>query len=544
MALRPIDLITRPYDGASLQIRKKSRILAGCALGFGILSLAFSAFMVATKAAVVAAVFGGIAAFCAVVIVLIRTKRYHLASSLFLYGIFLAMFVAIKFDAYVNVYETYVFGTLGCFLLVVTTLVADRPSQALAIAVLDILAIQGLYWLDSYPVDGQVSVLAIQNLVVPCILTAIGGFAASKLVSMTTGLITEVEARASEASRSYSHLNSAMNTAQASSQSVGERLSAGMTRSIAAIAELREKMGGIAKGMDGLSQALGASLEANGAAVEKQNDVKQALDSYSREVAQASASIEQMAAAAAAIGSQAAGKKEEVAGLSLLATSGEDLLRSMNASIVEILEASNRMVEMNVFIGDVVDRTNLLGMNASIEAAHAGVVGKGFAVVADQIRALSVEAGNSSRVISETLKKSQAAVKATAARNAEAMDFFHRISEEIRGVSVLLEELLANVAELSAGSDDVLAAVGRVAQLTDRTEMTVADARKRITESSEGLASVASIAEVVHGESAAMVGRFDAVRGDVAEVERLGGENLATIRRLKASLEGFEAGKA
>jgi hypothetical protein len=41
-----------------------------------------------------------------------------------------------------------------------------------------------------------------------------------------------------------------------------------------------------------------------------------------------------------------------------------------------------------------------------------------------------------------------------------------------------------------------------------------------------------------------MVGRFDEMREDVAEVERLGGENLATIRGLKASLEGFEAKRA
>ncbi len=535
--MRSIDYFARPYDMASLQIRKKSRILAGCALGFGLVSLVFAALMAATKAPVVALVFGCIVAFCAFVLALLHGGRYHLASSLFLYGLFAAMFVAIKFDAYINVYETYVFGTLGCFLLVVATLVADRPGQTAWIALLSIAGIQALYWLDSFPAEKAVSLLAIQNLAVPSILTAIAGVAASKVVSMTSGLIADVEGRAASAAASYQRLDGAMNEAQDSSRAVGERLAAGVTRSVDSIASLDEKVLGIAKGMDVLALALGKSSEANKGAVARQEDVKLALGSYSEEVARASAAIEEMAAAVGAIGAQASDKMAAIGSLVSLAGTGEGLLLSMGTSIEQILEASKRMVEMNVFIGDVVDRTNLLGMNASIEAAHAGSVGRGFAVVADQIRALSVEAGTSSRKISETLKGSQAAVQAASTRNSEAIAFFRRIYSEIRGVGALLEELLAGVTELSAGSADVLAAVGRVAQLTTRTETTVEQASTSIATSSAGLAEVSSVASRIRAESAQMPGRFEEMRKDMALVEFLGRENLATIQGLKASLE-------
>jgi methyl-accepting chemotaxis protein len=224
-----------------------------------------------------------------------------------------------------------------------------------------------------------------------------------------------------------------------------------------------------------------------------------------------------------------------------MARAGEGLLSTMSDSIRGILESAKRMAEMNVFIGDVADRTNLLGMNASIEAAHAGQVGKGFAVVADQIRALSVEAANSSRVISETLRDTQSAVENAAAKNQEALDFFRRIQSEIDGVSGLLEELLANLRELSAGSDDVLRAVGAVAELTNATEKVVAASRSSIAQSSEGIASVVSIAKTVHEESSQMPVRLDDVSRDLAEVERLGGENLRTVQGLKESLEHFGA---
>ena len=99
MFSRIMDFFSASYSGSSLRIRKKSRILAAIALVFGLVSVAFIAIMAATKALTVAAVFAGILVFCLVVLGLIKAGRYNLASSLFLYGLFAAMFVAIKFDA-------------------------------------------------------------------------------------------------------------------------------------------------------------------------------------------------------------------------------------------------------------------------------------------------------------------------------------------------------------------------------------------------------------------------------------------------------------
>ena len=269
--------------------------------------------------------------------------------------------------------------------------------------------------------------------------------------------------------------------------------------------------------------------------------MNEALSSYSEEVARASSAIEEMAAAAGNIGSQASQKKEAVHALVELSRAGEALLSSMSQSMDNIFESSKKMAEVNVFMGDVAERTNLLGMNASIEAAHAGVSGRGFAVVAGQIRALSVEAGNSSRVISESLKEMQGAVQTAAAKNGEAMSFFKKIADEIHGVSLMLEELLGNIQELSAGSSDVIGAVEKVAELTRGTESAVREARENIGKSSEGIEAVADIAAKVRTDAIDMAGSFDALRKDSGELEVLGRDNLGTIRELKEHLKAFAA---
>jgi Methyl-accepting chemotaxis protein len=536
---RLLDFFSGAYAGRSLQVRKKSRILAIMAIGFGLVSLLFAILMAATGAILVAAVFIGIAAFCATVLALLRAGRYGAASSLFLYGLFAAMFVAIKFDQYQDVYETYVMGTLGCFLLVVTTLVGDKPRQAITIGALFLAAIEAIYWLDSFPKDGKVTTLAVQNLATSSLMVALGAAVAAYLVRLTSGLIAEVEREAQSAQESFESLNAAMGEAQSSSQRIGEELSSSVERTSVSIETLRGRVETIESGMDELDGALERAGDSNRLAEDCQAEVKTALSAYSDQVARASSAIEEMAAAASSLAKQAAGKKDAVKGLVEAARAGQGVLLSMAKSMEQIRQSAREVAELGGIIGDVADRTNLLGMNASIEAAHAGVAGKGFAVVASEIRALSVETSKSARVISETLKRAQADIETAGSRSGEAMDSFKKMAEDVGGISLMLEELIASVQELSAGSSEVTASVEAVADLTRSTEGAVERSCASMGETLTSMEVVAEVASHVRVEIGEMSTSFGVMRGDSEEVRRLGGENLGTIQALKKRLEGF-----
>jgi methyl-accepting chemotaxis protein len=541
MSIHILDFFSNVYARESLQVRKKSRILAVVGISFGIVSLCFAILMAVTHSVVPTFTFIGLIVFCLFVLVMLRLGKYHVASSLFLYGLMAAMFVAIKFGENAsNVYNAYVMGTLGCFLLVVTTLVADRPMQAIVIGALNLASIEVIYWVDSFPKDNNtVTVLAIQNLSVSSLMTIIGAAVSAYIVSLTRGLIHAVEQDAAAAQRSYEELGEAMTAAQSSSQRIGESLSSSVARTIGSIEDLSSRLEGIARGMDELDEALGRSSEANQKTGACQSEVKVALTRYSAEVSRASSAIEEMAAAATSLGKQAAAKKEAVRDLVETSRSGESVLSTMGKSIDQIQDSARRVAELSVIIGDVADRTNLLGMNASIEAAHAGQAGKGFAVVANEIRSLSVETAKSARIIAETLKEVEGAVAAAATNSGEAMKSFHTIGEDIRGVSLMLDELLSSVQELSAGSSDVVSAVEAVADLTRSTDQVVDRSCEGMSESLEGMDAVAEIASRVRVETSEMSKSFVTMRKDSDEVKKLGGENLDTIQSLKSNLEHF-----
>lgn len=496
--------------------------------------------MAVTKAPIAALVFALVSLLCGLVLVLLRSGRYRIASSIFLYSIFAAMFIAIKFDAYIDVYESYVFGTLSCFLLVTATLIADRASQAIGIGVLSLAAIQALYWIDAYPADkNTVTTLAVQNLSVSSIMVAVGAVVAAYVVRLTSSLIHEVASEAETARHNYEDLNAEMGKAQFSSQRIGESLSASVARTAGSIESLRTKVEGISRVMDELDRALERSGDANRKAEASQEEVKKALTAYSEQVARASAAIEQMAAAANSLAAQASNKQEAVRALVETSISGEEVIVSMGESMNQIQEASRRVGELSAIIGDVAERTNLLGMNASIEAAHAGAAGRGFAVVASEIRKLSVETAKSAGVIAETLKAATSSIENTAKKSEEALASFKKITEDIRGVSLMIEELLASIQELSSGSADVVSAVETVAELTRATEIAVERSGEGMMESLKGMDAVAEIASRVRTEAAEISARFDDMRSDSEEVRKLGAENLDTIQALKSSLEGF-----
>jgi len=118
------------YQEESLRIRRKVAIFVPVVAAIGGFSLSLLVVMFLTGAYVVSIVVGLLVAVSGFSLFLVWRKRYDLASSLFLSMLFLVMFLAIKFDQYKNVYECYVFGTLGLFLLVVVGLVGIHKIQA------------------------------------------------------------------------------------------------------------------------------------------------------------------------------------------------------------------------------------------------------------------------------------------------------------------------------------------------------------------------------------------------------------------------------
>ncbi|MBQ6782223.1 MAG: hypothetical protein IJP62_13505 [Treponema sp.] len=153
---------------------------------------------------------------------------------------------------------------------------------------------------------------------------------------------------------------------------------------------------------------------------------------------------------------------------------GQTRLNDVTSIVRQIEESSSGLMEMSKMIDSIAAQTNLLSMNAAIEAAHAGESGKGFAVVAQEIRKLAEDSSKQTRAIDEVLKNMKSLIDSVSQKTEEVSGQFTHIVGLSSQVKQQESQVRGAVAEQNNGGEMLLRSIGlmRDAQqaVTDATE--------------------------------------------------------------------------
>ncbi len=211
------------------------------------------------------------------------------------------------------------------------------------------------------------------------------------------------------------------------------------------------------------AQAQSACVEQSAAQaagiLQKIRELGVVIDSQNHSIADASASIEQMVGNIQALAENASAVKDEVEGLEASSGEGKRTIEAAIAGVAGLASRSEDLLGANKIISDIAIKTNLLAMNAAIEAAHAGEAGAGFAVVAEEIRSLADGARGQSKLISGKIAEIRKVIGETSALSGAAGLSFDDILERIRLVARLEDESFGAVSEQREGSRLVLKAL-------------------------------------------------------------------------------------
>jgi methyl-accepting chemotaxis protein len=321
---------------------------------------------------------------------------------------------------------------------------------------------------------------------------------------------------------------------------IGSELSSNMTETAAAINEITANIQSIKGRVINQSASVtetNATMEQITVNIEKLDGH---VDHQSESVSQSSSAVEEMLASIQTVSQTLIKNAGNVKDLIESSEVGRSGLQGVATDIQEIARESEGLLEINAVMENIASQTNLLSMNAAIEAAHAGEAGKGFAVVADEIRKLAENSGEQSKTISSVLKKIKDSIDKITKSTDSVLNKFEIIDNGVRTVSEQEENIRNAMEEQNAGSQQILEAIG---QLNEATRM-VKDGSAQMLEGSKQLIKESNNLELVTQEITngmnEMATGADQINVAVNRVNTISTENKESVDILVGEVSKFK----
>ena len=205
------------------------------------------------------------------------------------------------------------------------------------------------------------------------------------------------------------------------------------------------------------------------------------VETQSASVATSSSATEQMIANIRSVTDTLSSNAKNVKELQEASLAGHTSLNEVASDIQGIARESESLLEINSVMENIASQTNLLSMNAAIEAAHAGESGRGFAVVAEEIRKLAESSSEQSKTIGGVLKSIKGAIDKITKSTDTVLGKFDAIGDGVKTVAVQEDSILHAMEEQGRGSKQILDAIGDVNNITHQ----VKEAARRMVETSK-----------------------------------------------------------
>jgi len=330
------------------------------------------------------------------------------------------------------------------------------------------------------------------------------------------------------------HLVVCIRNEAAKLSNIGIELSSNSNETAAAINQITANIQGIKTRVINQSASVvetNATMEQVTANINKLN---RSVERQTDAVSQAASALEQVMANIQSVAATLVKNVVNMENLKEASETGRVSLQDVVSDIQEIARESEGLMEINSVMENIASQTNLLSMNAAIEAAHAGEAGKGFAVVADEIRKLAESSSEQSKTIGSVLNKIKGSMNKISCSTDSVMGKFEAIDQGIKIVAEQERGIRNAMEEQSHGSRQVLQAAEQASDVTQQVKgvaLEMLEGSKEVVREGSNLERVTQEISSGMNEMAAGAENINAAVNHVNQISIKNREGIETLMR-------------